>query len=320
MRSKGARLYYDKKRRGWTIRDGTIFKRTGYGLGERAKAEESLADYIASKYRPVPTASPILADCFHEYLLYRPQQKHCLSNLSKFWKAKRVSEVNPATCQAFLSGRRKSAGRNDLQCLKACINYYHKHIHALPRVPQIDIPAAAEPKERWLSRSEVAGILREIKHPHLRRFLIIGYYSGSRSGAILNAKWDWVDLERGIMRRRGFDEPEKRNKRRPKFKVSSRLMAHLKRWRKMDGDKNTHIISYAGRPVKRIKQGWNEACKRAGVKEASPHVLRHTRVSELLKRGVSVWEVASSVGMSVAMIEQVYGHLMPGWQEDSAAD
>jgi len=69
MRSKGARLYYDKKRKSWTIRDGTIFKRTGYGLGERAKAEESLADYIASKYRPVPTASPILADCFHEYLL-----------------------------------------------------------------------------------------------------------------------------------------------------------------------------------------------------------------------------------------------------------
>lgn len=320
MRSKGPRLYYDRKRKSWAIRDGSIFKRTGYGLGERAKAEESLADYIAGKYRPVPTASPMLVDCFQEYLLYRPQQKHCLSNLTRFWKAKLVSEVNPATCQEFLKGRPKSAGRNDLQCLKACINYYHKHIHSLPRIPQIDIPDAGEPKERWLSRDEVAGILREIRYPHLKRFLIIGYYSGSRSGAILKAKWDWVDFERGIMRRRGFDEAEKKNKRRPKFKISSRLLFHLKRWRKMDGNKNTYIVCYAGRPVKRIKQGWNEACKRAGVKDASPHVLRHTRVSELLKRGVSVWEVASSVGMSVAMIEQVYGHLMPGWQEDSAAD
>lgn len=318
MRTKGARLYYDRKRKSWAVRDGAYFKRTGFGLGERAKAEEVLAKYIAGKYRPTPSATPILADCFREYILYRPQQKYLLGNLSNYWKSKYVSDVSPITVQEYLSTRPKSAGRNDLQCLRACINYWHKHIHTLPRIPKIDIPPAAEPKERWLSRAEMARILREIRHPHLRRFVLIGYYSGSRSKAILNARWDWVDFERGIMRRRGFDEAEIRNKRRPKFKISARLLAHLKRWRKMDGDKNQYIVSYAGRPVKRIKQGWNEACKRAGVKDATPHVLRHTRVSELLLKGVSVWEVAQSVGMSVEMIEQVYGHLVPGWQEDAS--
>lgn len=58
-------------------------------------------------------------------------------------------------------------------------------------------------------------------------------------------------------------------------------------------------------------------CRLAGVKEATPHALRHSRVSEYVSRGVSIWDTAKRVGMSPLMVERVYGHLQPGWQEDS---
>ncbi|MEM7695304.1 MAG: hypothetical protein AAF318_12700 [Pseudomonadota bacterium] len=51
-RSAGARLYLDKRSGKFIIRDGTVFKRTGFGSGEREAAESALADYIANRAAP----------------------------------------------------------------------------------------------------------------------------------------------------------------------------------------------------------------------------------------------------------------------------
>lgn len=320
MRTKGPRLYFNETRKSWVIRDGVKYLRTGCSLEQRSKAEEKLSDYIASKYKPAPSPSPLLADVFRTYLHHRPKQAHCISNLKGFWAEKIVSDVNSNLCREYAAKRPPGAGRRDLQTLKASINYWHREIHALPRIPTIELPPPGEPRDRWLSRNEMARILWEARHiPHLYRFAVIGYYSGSRSKAILNAEWSWVDFNRGIMHRRGSGEGEVWNKRRPKFKMKARLISHLKRWHRLDAGKSRYIVSYAGKRVNRVTQSWNEACKRAGVKNAPPHVLRHTRVSELLANGVSIWDTAKSVGMSALMVERVYGHIMPGWQEEAAS-
>lgn len=37
-----------------------------------------------------------------------------------------------------------------------------------------------------------------------------------------------------------------------------------------------------------------------------------------MKAGISLWDAAKSLGMSVAVLEQVYGHHHPDWQKDAA--
>ena len=43
----------------------------------------------------------------------------------------------------------------------------------------------------------------------------------------------------------------------------------------------------------------------------TPHVLRHSAVTWLLQRRVSIWEVAGYVGMSEEMVRNRYGHHAP---------
>jgi len=320
MRSKGPRLYFHPARKSYVIRDGDHYERTGFGADQRAQAEAALGAYIERKYQPAPSPAPLLADVFRAYLSHRPRERHCVSNLGKYWANYFTSDIRAELIRGYILARPAGAARRDLQILGASLRYWHDNIHALPRLPKIETPPAGDPRERWISRSEMARLLWAARGiSHLRRFIVIGYYSGSRSGAILRAKWSWVDFDRGIMKRRDHNEPESRTKRKPKFRMTPRLTTHLKRWKKLDENLGIpFIIHWGGKPVKRITQSWNEACKRAKVKDATPHALRHTRVSEWLAAGVSVWEVSRRVGMSVAIVERVYGHLVPGWQEDAA--
>jgi hypothetical protein len=66
-RAKGPRLYLDPNRREWVIRDGTYFGRTGCPEENTGWAEKLLAQYIASKYKPEPSATPLVADILNVY-------------------------------------------------------------------------------------------------------------------------------------------------------------------------------------------------------------------------------------------------------------
>ena len=79
--SKGARLYYRKKRRVWIIRDGEVEIGTSCRLTERAKAEEKLAQYLASKFTPDtaqrnPAKIPV-AEVLNNYAMAVAPNKAC---------------------------------------------------------------------------------------------------------------------------------------------------------------------------------------------------------------------------------------------------
>src|SRR3546814_10678556 len=56
-------------------------------------------------------------------------------------------------------------------------------------------------------------------------------------------------------------------------------------------------------------QPWMRAAKAAGAPaEASPHTLRHSRITHLLEAGVDIWSVAKLAGDRVVTIDKVYAH------------
>ena len=171
------------------------------------------------------------------------------------------------------------------------------------------LPDKPAPRERWLTRSEAARLLwaaRDVEH--LRRFILLGLHTGSRAGAILGARWDWVDLETGLMRRRppGTVETTKRS---PPVRLRGSILSHVRRWLRTDGEQAGFICRYEGKPVTKLRRSWQGAVRRAGLKgRVTPHTLRHTRATWLLRDGVSIWDASQELGMSALVIASVYGH------------
>ena len=151
---------------------------------------------------------------------------------------------------------------------------------------------------------------------HIARFILMGVYTGSRSGAIFSASIyaganrSLIDLESGLFYRLA-EGAVATNKRQPPVRLPKRLLAHIRRWR----DRwiiAQHVVEWDGLPVKSIKVGWKRAVALSGIdKKITPHTLRHTAATWLMQQGVDKWETAGFLGMSEAMVERSMGTTTP---------
>ena len=71
------------------------------------------------------------------------------------------------------------------------------------------------------------------------------------------------------------------------------------------------IIEYHGKPIKTIKNGFREACKRAELSDVTPHILRHSGATWMASESVPLAEIARMLGDSEATTERVYAKHSP---------
>jgi len=323
------RLYLDPGRRQGAIRDGALFVRLGLAEDQQAAAETELSRYLAAKYQPPRSDDPLVADCLllyaREHAPHTATAKHSIAyhikHLAEWWGTKRVSDVTAVACREYARATGSASyARRCLETLRATIRYYSK-VKRIPLQVDIWLPPKAEPRARWLTRSEVARLLWAARrHEHLRRFILIAIYTGSRSKNILGLHWNMVDLNGGTMRRRPYGASETKTKRAPPVRLGRRILAHLRRWRRLDDPRSTLVVHYNGAQITRTFHAtWPAAVAKAGLgADVTPHVLRHTRATWLMQHGVPIWEAAGALGMTVATLSAVYGHHDPRWQERAA--
>lgn len=243
-----------------------------------------------------------------------------IEGLADFWGDKKVSSIKGATCRAFAAKKTPAMARRELETLRAAVNYFHKE-YGLDPVPAFTMPAKHRARERWLSRGEAADLLWQARRtPHVARFILIGLYTGTRSGAILGLTWlpsiktGWVDLEAGVLHRSGSGQRETK-KRQPPAAIPARLLAHLRRWKRLDGNMK-HVVNWNGSSVLSVKKGFRSARKNAKLSDdVIPHTLRHTCTTWLMQAGVEPWQAAGFLGMTVEMLERTYGHHSPAYQK-----
>jgi integrase len=232
--------------------------------------------------------------------------------------------------------------RRELGVLRAAINHAYKN-GRLTRVVALHLPDRPEPRDRWLTRAEVARLIggglgftfakcsdlrtrnekwvvwdRERAHArlHLPLFILLGAYTGARKEAILSLRWSQVDLDAG---RIDYNTPGARrtNKRRTRIPIPTKLLSHLRRAR-LRGVELGFVVNEDGKRIGDVKRGFASACRRAGLDDVSPHVLRHTCATWLMQRGVPMWDAAGFLGMSRETLERVYGHQHPDYLRSAA--
>jgi integrase len=371
--SKGPRLYLRRARPSigrkavWLIRDGHRDFSTGCigspaDKGPPESAQRALADYIADKYRPSRKTRDIeqidIADVLSIYLddcgddqANRKKFEGRIARLNSFWGGRMLSDVSTATCREYVNMRGNTGGaRRDLEDLRAAIGHHaSENLHRA--IVNVWLPPKGAPRDRWLTRSEVARLLwacwrhREIqtrhcgsdkgrklptdKRPlrHLARFILIGIYTGTRASAIATASpqraagRSFVDLDQGIFYRLAQGK-RATSKRQPPAPIPPRLLAHMRRWQRL-GPIGGHFVEFNGKPILSVKTAFSRAVKLAGLSSESgkivPHTLRHTAATWLMQRGVSIWQAAGYLGMSAEILDRVYGHHSPDHLK-SAAD
>lgn len=353
-RRKGPYLYL-RERRGrpavWAIRDGTHEVGTGCGPDDVGGAEEALARY----YRPPGALAPdklFVEEVFAAYLNEHAKHSdsrdflvHTAGPILAWWAGKKLSDINGGNCRAYVTWRTGQAhrrakahktisdqtARHDLKTLRTAINWYHREHGPLPSVPIVTLPQRAPQKQDyWLTRNEVAARVRAARKnsrtAHVARQLLIGVYTGTRPGAILQLMWmaspigGWFDLDAGVLHRRGT-EARRTKKRQPPARIPARLLPHLKRWRAIDMAKGIcSVIHYRGAPVKKLRNSWNTVAHAAGATRMdSPHITRHTAATWQMQQGTNLYEAADYLGMTPETLWETYGHRHPDFQSDAAA-
>lgn len=344
-RGKGARLWL-RERRGrksvWVIRDGSYQKGTGCAPHDIVGAERALATYIAGKHvrglrrgTRDPEEIPV-ADVLTIYLTdvvpshSRPKEtKGRIARLDSFFGERMLSYVTGETCRAYAAQRSSdAAARRELEDLRAAINH-HRREGLCSKVVEVMLPPERPPRERWLTRSEAAQLIRsawqyrEIQkgkptdrrsRQHVARFILVALYTGTRASAVCGAALQptaghgWVDLDRGVFYRRPAGRRETK-KRQPPVPLPDQLLAHLRRWKRRG---QRFAVQWNGQPVQSVDKAFGNVVRAAGLgHDVTPHVLRHTAATWLMQAGTDVWEAAGYLGMTVEMLSQRYGHHHP---------
>lgn len=277
-----------------------------------------------------------------------------VDHLLEFWGTMKLSDVRGQTCRDYVgwrigqpirhgrTGRKVSdqTARRELEVLSAAIGYWDRENNLTSR-PSVTLPEKRESNRDALTRNDASRLLRasmghriaetgwaaipgsgSANRAHLRRFLLIGLYTGTRAGVIMRLVWSesptepWVDLDAGVIYRRGRDERVSTTKRRPLVKIPRRLLAHLRRWRAADLDAGHHrVIHHGGRQVTSVRRSFAASVVDAGLSPSiTPHWLRHTAATWLMERGVDPWQAAGYLGMTVQTLEKHYAHARPDHQ------
>jgi integrase len=287
----------------------------------------------------------------------KEETKQRILTLDAWWAERTLADVNGKTCREYVAWRvgqpwksanpgqtgnaprlvTEAAARRELEDLRAAINH-HRREGLCSEIVSVVLPEKPAPREQWLTRSEAARLLRAAWRArqlmrdertwravgrHLARFILVGLYTGTRHAAICGAAMQpaigrgYLDLERGVFHRRALGARETK-KRQPPVRLPDRLLAHLRRWQRL-GIAQQAVIEWNGKPVRSVRKAFAAAVKAAGLDgKITPHVLRHTAATWAMQAGGDLWQIAGFLGMTVEMLEGVYGHHHPDFQRDAA--
>ena len=332
-RNQGPRLQYLEQRGAfyvtWTV-NGRSHK-CSTGTADSDQAQKFFAEWLVSHGErkaigPRDPSQVLISEILNDYLLEaKPsataRAAYAVPPLMDFFGESKVDHVTKATCKRYAQTRARSMGtvRRELGVLRAAINVAFGE-GRITRKVAVWLPERPQARDRWLTRDEAASLIRATKTPQARLymplFILLGIYTGRRKEAILSLRWHQVDLNAKLI---NFERSsgEVTNKRRGKVQIPDRLLPHLIRAKRRGSDIG-YVIHENGKRIGDIKKGFAAACARAGLEDVSPHTLRHTAATWLMKAGVPIWEASQFLAMSEETLIRVYAHHHPDFTKTAA--
>ena len=194
-------------------------------------------------------------------------------------------------------------------------NRYVSLINAILNLSKINVKLAKKPVPKgrliFLTTDEWERLHQELPE-HLKPIAAFALYTGLRQSNVTQLEWSRVDLKRAVM---WIDAPDMKGKKSVGIPLSDKAVALLE----SQPREKTFVFLYRGKPIKKIKKAWHNACIRAGLGKRVEggysgftfHGLRHTWASWHVMAGTSL-EVLKDLGAwSDLQMVLTYAHLAP---------
>lgn len=241
----------------------------------------------------------------------------CLKQLGESFNGQRLGEISPLAIEKHKEGRQEVTvmANRELACLKNLFNRAREWGLYEGENPVRSVKPFRESrgKLRFLEPEEEAALLAQARKP-LRTICLVGLYAGLRveSEALTLRKAD-IDLQRGLLTVRVEHEKVPRGRVVPLNRVLREALAEA-----MAASPGEYLFAKPdGTPYRSIRRPFKTACRRAGLKDVTPHTLRHTFASRLVMAGVDLRTVQELGGWSGLDMVQRYAHLSPGHKQQA---
>ena len=157
-----------------------------------------------------------------------------------------------------------------------------------------------------LSHSDCMKIIHAVEHPLYRGCLNMMYSCGLRLGEAVTVQTDHIDKATGNLTLIG-----KRNRQRLVPIPPTTLHALRELWRHHKHERYLFPNRYGKTHVSdaTVRVAFKHACFSVGIKEATPHVLRHSFATRLLENGVDTRIVQMLLGHASIRSTEIYTHL-----------
>jgi len=157
--------------------------------------------------------------------------------------------------------------------------------------------------EEILKLTEALGKIEDQQAANVVRLLLL---TGARSGEVMGAKWEDLDLEAGVWTKPGSTTKQKTEHRVPLSAPARQLLSEL-----AGADATGYVFpGRSGGHRKTIRKAWEDLCKATGIAGARAHDLRHTFASHLASGGSSLPIIGALLGHTQAQTTMRYAHLL----------
>lgn len=206
--------------------------------------------------------------------------------------------------QLMAKGYKASNGtmNRDFSVIKAALGLAYRRgvIASVPYMSMLPSPPA---RDRFLTPDECKRLLDACERRYVRRFVLLMLHTLQRPKAVFGLRIEQVDLHN---RRIDFLSPGmvQTSKRRPIVPITPTLAVELED--AIAESRSGYIIEKDGLPLLSMRKAFAAAVHRAGLKNVTPYVLRHTGATILAAGGVPMYQIASMLGHTTQRTTDVY--------------
>lgn len=312
-----------------TFKRITDAKTWANGLESDLKRGKKIKDAEAKKH----TLSDLIDKYINEKLQDRKTNQKSFKSQLNWWKthlgAYLLKDITPSLLSKYRDILAKEPnGRatiNKTPKTGATVNRYmaalsivfskaYREWEWIEENPMLKVDKCSETRgrTRFLSEEEQTNLLnacKESKTPLLYLLVVLALATGARQGELINLNWDNVKFNDNEMQATLLLMDTK-NKEHRGVTIDGLPYNLLKKHSKVRKINSKFVFARPdGKKPYDLRTQWENALKRANIKDFRFHDLRHTTASNLAMNGASLRDIAEVLGHKTMQMTKRYSHL-----------
>ena len=309
----------------WRDDDGHHRYRLGSAASE-GEARSLLDTFAHQKAKAVASDSgQTIGTLFAAYRKDRAADGKLVSAFDWSWKALAPSfermdpeHVTADECRLYAKRRVREgvqAGTiwTELTRLRSALNWAAKRRLIGHPPPYVWVPSKPASRSRVLTDDEISRLVDACVMPHVRLFVIMALCTGARTAALLELTWDRIDFQAGTINLNRVEpvNPLVKQVLKGRAIVPMNATARAVLSQAHAESISDYVIEWNGDRIKKIRKGFEEACRRADLVGVTPHDLRRTVATKADEAGMDWTRVARLLGHSNVASGAAYRHPRP---------